>query len=292
MRYVFSILIFLLFFSPAMAEDRQVVVTIKPLHSLVAAVMEGSDMSPALLVDGKNSLHDFALKPSKASLLHQTDILFYMGDNFETFLQKFLPQLPQSTTRIAMEHVKNMTLYSVRNGSHNAHVRDLHAWMSPNNARAMVTAIATALAEKYPHHATLFSHNAAILDKKLAALDADLQKRMATIHDKPFATFHDAQQYFDRTYHLHYLGAITLHPEHAPSAQHVQELRARITAMHAACVFSEPEFDAHIITNIIRGTGAKTAVLDPEATLLAPGPNLYFQMMENMAKELENCLND
>lgn len=290
MRYVFSILWCLLFSSPVAAENRPVIVTIKPLHSLVAAVMEGSGLSPLLLVDGKTSPHDFALKPSQARMLYHADLLFYMGDDFEIFLQKILPQLPQSSTRIAMEHVQNMILYPVRNAPPSSNTRDLHAWMSPRNAQAMVTAIAAALAAKYPAHAAIFQRNATALHTKLAALDADLQKRMATLHDKPFATFHDAQQYFDRAYDLRHLGAITLHPEHPPSAKHVQELRARITAMHAACVFSEPEFDAHIVANIIRGTGAKTAVLDPEATLLTPGPDLYFQLMEGIASALEDCL--
>ena len=81
-----------------------------------------------------------------------------------------------------------------------------------------------------------------------------------------------------------------LHAEHAPGAKHMQELRARIKEMKAVCVFREPEFDAKIVDNLMRGTGAKSALLDPEATLLTPGPDLYFQLMEGIASALENCL--
>ena len=91
--------LFFFFVLFSFSAQAQVVVTIKPLHSLVAGVMQGSGMAPQLLVDGKNSLHDFSLKPSQAAMLHRTDIVFYMGDGFEQFLAKILPQLPAATRR-------------------------------------------------------------------------------------------------------------------------------------------------------------------------------------------------
>ncbi len=55
----------------AHAEPR-VVASIKPVHSLVSAVMEGV-AAPDLIVTGAGSPHDYALKPSQASLLEKAD---------------------------------------------------------------------------------------------------------------------------------------------------------------------------------------------------------------------------
>jgi len=298
------LLLLIFFASPAMAAGPQVVVTIKPLHSLVAGVMAGSGAEPALLVDGKSSLHEFSLKPSQTSLLHKAGVVFYMGDEFEQFLGKILPQLPEGTRRVAMENAKGMTLYPVRLGdgfeehahhhddeAHGDHGHDLHAWLSPANAKMMVAEIARTLAAEAPEHAELFAKNAEALEARLTALDGDLRARMAKLHGKAFAVFHDAYQYFDRAYDLQNIGSVTLHPEQPPSAKRVQELRTQIIATKALCVFREPQFDAKIVDNLMRGTGAKSAVLDPEAALLTPGADLYFQLMESIAASMETCLN-
>ena len=62
------------------AADLNVVVTIKPLHALVAQVM-GRAGTPELLVKGAASPHTYALKPSDASRLNEADIFFRMSDS-------------------------------------------------------------------------------------------------------------------------------------------------------------------------------------------------------------------
>src|SRR5262245_16084457 len=73
---------------PAIA-DATVVVTIKPLHALVARVMAGAG-SPQLLVHGALSAHTYALKPSDAAKLHQADLVFRMSDVMEPFTVKIV----------------------------------------------------------------------------------------------------------------------------------------------------------------------------------------------------------
>lgn len=305
MKHWFFFLACLLWVFHAHADEPRVVVTIKPLHSLVAGVMAGSGYSPALLVDGKASLHEFALKPSQASLMRHADIIFYMGEGFEQFLHKIVPQLPASTRVVSMEQAEGLLLYPPRFAGHNheehnheghshegAHdeVHDMHVWMSPANARAMVKAIAQALSARYPSHAALFARNALAMDTKLAALDQDLHARMAKLSGKPFVVFHDAYQYFDRAYRMNNIGSIALHPEQPLSAKRVQALRKQIMSMKAACVFREPQFEGRVVDNIMQGTGAKSAILDPEGALLAPGPDLYFKLMDGIASQMESCL--
>lgn len=285
-RLLACLLIF--FAGPACAGE--VVVTIKPLHSLVAAVAQGSTIAPKLLVDGKASLHDFSLKPSQAVMLKHADIVFYMGDNFEQFLAKILPQLPQHTKRIAMENVRGMTLYPLRAGEGTG-PHDLHLWLSPENAKTMVTEIARVLSETYPAQQKIFEANAKKLEGKITALDNNLRPRMAKLAGKNFAVFHDAYQYFERYYGLSDVGAITLRPDAPPTANRLIGLRERIAQTHAACIFREPQFDARIVDNLMQGTGSKSAVLDPEGALIESGPDLYFTLMEHIAAGLETCLN-
>src|SRR5262245_24363696 len=66
------------------AGDTKVVVTIKPLHALVAQVMAGVD-APELLVKGTASPHTFTLRPSEVRALNAADVFFRMSETVEPF---------------------------------------------------------------------------------------------------------------------------------------------------------------------------------------------------------------
>jgi len=73
----------------------KVVVTIKPLHALVAQVMDGVG-SPVLLVNGLASAHTYSLKPSEARALHDADLLVRMSETVEPFTGRIVRSLPTS----------------------------------------------------------------------------------------------------------------------------------------------------------------------------------------------------
>ena len=66
-----------------------VVVSIKPIHSIVNALMEDVS-SPQLLLESSDSAHTFHLKPSQLNLLSNADLVITIGDSFETGLKKIL----------------------------------------------------------------------------------------------------------------------------------------------------------------------------------------------------------
>ena len=73
--------------APAIAnETTGVVVTIKPLHSLVSGVI-GDTGKAELLVKGYASPHGFQLKPSQVKSLQQATVIFSIHERLETFLQ-------------------------------------------------------------------------------------------------------------------------------------------------------------------------------------------------------------
>ena len=77
---------FLTTFSVAKAEVK-VVASIKPIHSLVSNVMDGVG-KPDVIVDGYNSPHGFSLKPSHAKMIENADLIIWVGEDLEAFLEK------------------------------------------------------------------------------------------------------------------------------------------------------------------------------------------------------------
>ncbi len=106
----------------------------------------------------------------------------------------------------------------------------------------------------------------------------------------PYIVFHDAYQYMEKRYGLNAIGSVSVSPEKKPGAARLIQLRKKIKNSKSICVFAEPQFQPKLVRTIIRGTGARTGVLDPLGTGIPAGEDAYFTLMRNMAKSLGTCL--
>jgi zinc transport system substrate-binding protein len=285
-------------------EPAKVVVTIAPVHSLVAGVMQGA-AEPKLLFAGAGSFHTYALKPSDTKALKEADAVFWVGEGLEGFMVKALKSLPKQARVVELAKAPGVKLLKAREGgvweddAHgHAHGKkghadeqvEMHIWLDPVNAEAIVRATAAALAEIDPERAAQYRAGEERTLARLKALDGEIKAELASVGKKPFVVFHDAYQYFEARYGLAAVGAITVSPERKPSAKRLSEIRAKIQGLKAACVFAEPQFDSGLVATVAEGTGAKTGVLDPEGATLPPGPELYPQLLKTIAASLKTCL--
>ncbi|MEJ5082877.1 MULTISPECIES: zinc ABC transporter substrate-binding protein ZnuA [unclassified Ochrobactrum] len=319
------------------AEREGVVVSIKPLHSLVSAVMQGVG-EPKLIVQGAGSEHSYNLKPSDAKAIEGAKVIFWAGPSMETFLDKPIDTLGEGAKVVALGEADGLTKLKFREGgpfeahdhgheghdhgaeahSHDSHDHkhddghdhkhahadesdeaghdhhhgefDLHFWLDPQNGKVLVGNIAKVLSENDPEHAAQYEKNAADYADKLDALNKDIETELQPVKDKPFIVFHDAYQYFENRFGVKAAGSITVSPEKAPGAGRIKDIHEKIKSLGAVCVFSEPQFEPKLVNTVIDGTDAKTGVLDPLGAELKDGPDLYPQLIRNLADSLKNCL--
>jgi zinc transport system substrate-binding protein len=99
----------------SLAAEIDVVVSIKPVHSLVAGVMQGVG-EPGLLVKGTGSEHSYSLRPSEARALQQAEVVFWVGETMETFLIKPLRALASEATVVELWETPGLTLLATREG--------------------------------------------------------------------------------------------------------------------------------------------------------------------------------
>lgn len=106
-----------LFFSTAFSAqaDVNVVTSIKPVHSLVAAVMEGVG-EPGLIVEGAGSPHTYALKPSQAQQLENADLIFWLGHELEAFLEKPLEAIAKDAKSVELLDAHDLIKLEFRAG--------------------------------------------------------------------------------------------------------------------------------------------------------------------------------
>src|SRR5690606_38927163 len=163
---------------------------------------------------------------------------------------------------------------------------DMHLWLDPENAWLMAGRIGEALAALDPANAQAYRRNAAALRQRLMALDDHIAGRLASVTGRDFIVFHDGYGYFENRYGLAPAGVLTVNPEVSPGAERVRRLRGRIADGGIACVFIEPQFSAAIAQALVDGTGARVGRLDPLGAGIAPGPDLYPRLLENLAASL------
>lgn len=310
------------------AQPPKVVTSILPLQSLAANVMRGIG-TPELLVEGAATPHSFQLRPSDAAALQEADLVVWVGEGLESFLEAPLASLAGKARVLELGETQGVSLLPNRDTSiwhaegdhehaeehqdeehneaehddgeehHEDHEQghghdhgdyDPHVWLDAGNAIAAVEAIAEALSRIDPANAETYRANAENTVDRLAAMNAELTRRLEPLIGRPYVVFHDAYRYFEASYGLTPIGAVTLSPERSPGAQHLAEIRKELVETGAVCVFSEPQFEPKLLDVVTEGTQVRGGTLDPLGAQLEPGPEAYFTLMDNMAASLEDCL--
>ena len=292
--------------------DVKVVASIKPVHSLVSAVMEGV-AKPNLLVEGAASPHSYSLKPSQAKQLQDADIVFWMSHDLEAFLENSIENIAQKAVSVPLIESHNLTKLNFREGGafaahgHDDHddkhddghgdkhdddhgEMDPHVWLDPQNAKALVHEIEEQLAKIDPKNAEIYEANASIIMKKLDNLTNEIDVDLSPVRGRGYVVFHDAYQYFEKRFGVSAIGSITVSPEVMPGAERVRELQEKVRELDATCVLSEPQFQPKLVATVTENTNAGTGVLDPLGASLEDGPELYFKLIRNMANSLKGCL--
>lgn len=293
-------------------KDLVVVVSIKPLHSLVAKVMERVG-APHLLLKGAISPHDFQLKPSDVSLVSKADLFIRVGSNLETGLNNPLSNLLNKTKVLNVIEGQNIQLLSYRdveseehhNEKHKGHHheehghkhshggKDPHIWLSLKNAKAITQMIGQKLMILDPANKSVYTQNIKQVLREIAVQEKDIKTLLTPLKGKTYMVFHDAYQYLTDGYGLHYAGAVSVpSTAHQPSAKHILKLRKALKRENVVCVFSEPQFSPKLVKTIIEGVSVKTAVLDPIGLDIPAGKDAYITLIQRLVKKMSACLSD
>ena len=309
-----TILSFLTLFTPANA-DIKVVTSIKPIHSLASYLMDGV-AKPDLIVDGYASPHGFAMKPSHAKMLQNADIVFWVGEDLENFLEKPLDSIAAKAEKIELMEIKGLVKLKFRernifddhddhghkkkddhddhdhddhakkkdghddHDDHDGHEGHHHGEFDPHIWLDPINA-KVILFEMSKHLIENDPTNESAYRANLSKAYKDIDKLTSDVtaelnESTASIVFHDAYQYFEERFKVNILGAFTVNTDVLPGAEQLAEIREVIEHDKVACVFSEPQFNPNIIKAVAKDMNIKTGVVDPLGATLTPGKGLYF----------------
>ena len=268
---------------PAFAEVPKVVTDIPPVTALVAQVM-GDLGQPVQMLERGADEHDMQLRPSQVAALSQATLLVWIGPNLTPGLDTARQAAPDLVSLALLNDPATMRL------DYDAGGINPHAWLDPNNAKAWLGPIATALAMQDPDHAPNYRANADKARLGLETLDTTLAARLEPIRARPFITYHNAYGYFATHYGLAYDGALALGDAALPGAARISALQQRALQDHVTCAFPEVQHDPALLAQFTDAGVRLGPALDPVGALLDPGPDAYAILLTDLADALTTCL--
>ncbi len=283
----FLLFLFILYYNTALSSNLKIVATIKPIHSLVASVTDGIS-KPDLLVY-TTSAHDYILRPSDASNLESSDVIFYVDDNLETFIKTFakdnkeLVQLSKTVNLLpARPHSFSRKIIHVQDE------KDLHIWLSPENAKSIILSISATLSNIDKENAYRYNYNAM---KAVQRIDQEVEKIARELNDfknQKYIVTHDAYQYFEKYFGLNHPSVIlSIEEDSYIGMKSLMKLKKVMKEENVKCIFSHSHEDS--IKPQALSNDAKIVILDPIGSDIEPGKDAYLAIINSITQNFKSC---
>ena len=107
-KFKLAIILITLPFFALGANPPSILVSIKPIHSIIANITN-EVTAPELLLDSNISPHTYALKPSDVKKMSDSDIIIYTSSNIENFLGKSIDNLKNDKITIELIKIEGLT---------------------------------------------------------------------------------------------------------------------------------------------------------------------------------------
>ena len=295
LKIITSIFFFLLFYcenlsAASFVKDSEIVVSIKPIHSVVSALTKGF-ANPVLLVNGDFSPHNFQLTPSQVMAI-------WIGPGYTTPLTTYFENFKGKV--LCLQNSKNIKFLAMRTGifwdesdsccvhhDHESHGNknnlDGHIWLDPNIMLQVVDVILEFLIIQYPNHKKLIESNAVAYRARIRSLYETLSKKMAPYKGQTYINQHDGSQYFDAVFGTKTIATISIDPSVPPGAGHMLKLRNAVSSgeINPKCLFTEIQTDSKLAASYADVIKIPFSSLDYLGLNIPAGEFAYEEIMTN-----------
>lgn len=270
-------LILLLFLPVALAacngngdeEDtsrRSVVAAFYPLV-FVAQYVAGNEADVTSVTPAGVEPHDIELTSAQVRAITESDLLLYVGEDFQPSLEELLPEVENELDALEIDGAD-------RPG-------DPHVWLDPVLMIAIAQQFTDQLAEADSRNARFYRRNLENLTARLNELDDDFQQGLSRCDRREIVTSHSAFGYLADRYNLEQIGIAGIEPNQEPSARRLNEVSELVRDRGVTTIFFESLLPEDLAETVAGETGARTAMLDPLESPPASGDYLSA-MRENL----------
>lgn len=299
-----------------MLANAEVLASVKPLGFIASSIADGVTDTQVLVPAGA-SPHDYSLKLSDIQKVKAADLVLWVGEDIDSFLDKPVSQIDRKKvitiadladvepllTKAHHEHFheegehahKHEHKHEHEHEHHHDHddeglTTNWHVWYSPAISQIVAQKVADKLTEQFPDKKALIAQNLANFNRTLAEQSDKIKAQLAPFADKGFFVFHDAYGYFNDAYGLKQSGYFTINPLVAPGAKTIAHIKEEIEEHRVNCLFAEPQFTPKVIESLAQSTKVNVGKLDPIGDSVALGAGSYANFLQATAESYAQCL--
>lgn len=269
----------------------RVVTSIKPIHSILAGLMVGTE-GPELLVEGESLPFDYPLSVAQQTAIDDADLIVWVGPELEKFLIEPVARAQRAGRRVEtlLDNPELKILPSRWAASEESNERDPFIWMDSRNTLILVDELAKALMDADTGRAHLYRRNRAQLLARVAELDRRLEYGYRGLKSGVGMAYYDTLQYFEQAYALKIRGVLAQSPQQPLEAIKLLQSHAKLKEGYYACLLTERSMPMPELLLLTDGIDINIGVLDSFGSAIEAGPELYFQLMEENTSAIKSCL--
>jgi zinc transport system substrate-binding protein len=256
--------------------------------------------------------HDFNPTDNDARLLAKADLLLINGLDLDNTLADQMKRGSGNRNLAILELGKFIPEAKLMQGEchhdHHGHDKphshgiDPHIWLSPEMAVIMTEAIRDKLVELDPSHEAGYKLRSGEYVAKLNALHAEGKKMLAGKTDRKLVTFHEALNYFAKSYDLEIADVVQKKPGVEPNSKEISDLVKKCEEKKVRLIAVEPQYGRDssakaILDELKRSkvanlTDAALVELDPLETVTpaALTPDWYEKKMRANLEALRDAM--
>jgi len=270
----------------AQGREFKVVASIKPVHSILAALMQGGD-EPVLLVPGNESPFEHQLNAAQIEQIDAADLVVWVGPELEPFLPAALAGLDAKKRVMELLRLPSLKILPQRG---NSKLRDPFFWMDSRNILILADELARALIDADPVRSHLYLRNRRELHAKLAELDRRYEFGYRGLSGGVALLLYDSLQYFSQAYAMQLGEVLSPLPAEPVATETLLKARSAIRSGEFVCILTETGMPNEYLPLLSDGLSVEIGELDSLGRRFSPGPELYARMMEYNTGVIQNCL--
>ena len=271
----------------ASSTPSEIVVTIKPIHSIVTGLMKDIG-TPELLIKDEQTPYDFTVEATEKKQLDAAKLVIWVGPELEKNLQPVIAQLP-STTKV-VELLSNSRLKVLPSRS-DPSLRDPFFWMDDRNIIILLDDLTELLIEIDPARSHIYARNRREMLVPLRRIDKEYEYGYRGLKAGTGVTYFDTLQYFEQAYALGILDRVTGSPWDTETAASMLKVRNHIQQNEAICMFTDSSMTAGNLELIVKDQQINIGKLDVLGKNLSAGADLYLKLMQYNTDVIKQCLN-
>ena len=268
------------------SSSLRVMVSNKPIHSIISGLMVGAE-PPQLLIDDQIP-YNFNPSEEQLSRMRAVDILFWVGPELEPQLVDKIESLPSRVKVIELLSHQGMKILPARV---NPDQRDPYFWLDNRNLLIIIDDITRLLQGADPLRSHLYDRNRREIYSKLSRVDREYEYGYRGMKAGLGIQYFDTLQYFEQAYALKIIDHVAGTPDKPIETVELLKVREKIVDGEVTCLLSEKGFPAKHNTILLKGSHVNHGELNSFGFGLQAGPQLYFQVMNHNTEVIKRCLN-